>query len=152
VEQMAADFPGAFSGYNLSVVESHQATKADTSGTAKAVSDSLAVLAGQSWRHEEITRVREEDQQIAGGGPNHSGVSPVPAEALLGHAFHTYSLQSDDGAVEFQLRHNVCGRSTYAEGAVDAAGFIAQQIDSGAEKKVFTMVDVLRSGAMVSAA
>lgn len=35
LEGMAAKFPGAFEGYTLTVQESHQATKADTSGTAK---------------------------------------------------------------------------------------------------------------------
>jgi 4-hydroxy-tetrahydrodipicolinate reductase len=37
IEFLSKEFPGAFSGYTLSVVESHQKTKADTSGTAKAV-------------------------------------------------------------------------------------------------------------------
>ena len=37
VEMMADRFPGCFKGYTLNVVESHQRTKADTSGTAKAV-------------------------------------------------------------------------------------------------------------------
>ena len=37
IEFLAKEFPTAFSGYKLSVVESHQKTKADTSGTAKAV-------------------------------------------------------------------------------------------------------------------
>lgn len=41
---MADQFPGAFSGYNLSVVESHQRNKADTSGTAKAVVQSFAQM------------------------------------------------------------------------------------------------------------
>ena len=44
MEMMAQEFPGAFSGYNLSVTESHQRTKADTSGTAKAVVGSLQRL------------------------------------------------------------------------------------------------------------
>jgi 4-hydroxy-tetrahydrodipicolinate reductase len=35
LEGMAAKFPGAFEGYKLTVRESHQSTKADTSGTAK---------------------------------------------------------------------------------------------------------------------
>lgn len=34
LELMAAQFPGCLSGYTLRVVESHQATKADASGTA----------------------------------------------------------------------------------------------------------------------
>lgn len=45
LERMADEFPGSFSGYTLSVDESHQSTKADTSGTAKAISDSLATCA-----------------------------------------------------------------------------------------------------------
>ncbi|KAJ0099389.1 hypothetical protein Patl1_20985 [Pistacia atlantica] len=35
MEIMAEQFPGAFSGYSLQVLESHQTTKVDTSGTAK---------------------------------------------------------------------------------------------------------------------
>lgn len=41
MELMAEKFPGCFSGYKLHVVESHQRTKADTSGTAKAVVQSF---------------------------------------------------------------------------------------------------------------
>ncbi|KAL4602824.1 hypothetical protein ACB092_10G082100 [Castanea dentata] len=37
MEIMAEQFPGAFSGYSLQVMESHQSSKVDTSGTAKAV-------------------------------------------------------------------------------------------------------------------
>ena len=44
MEMMANEFPGAFSGYDLAVTESHQRTKADTSGTAKAVVGSLQRL------------------------------------------------------------------------------------------------------------
>ena len=75
-------------------------------------------------------------------------MSPVPEAALSGHAFHTYSLVSGDKAVEFQIRHNVLGRSTYAEGTVDAVVFLARQIVAKAEKRVYDMVDVLRAGAM----
>jgi len=109
---MAADFPGSFEGYTLSVVESHQSTKADTSGTAKAVASSLAALTNEQARYTEpydaIERVRDESSQLAGGGTSHKGVSPVPEDALRGHAFHTYSLTAADGNVEFQIRHNVC--------------------------------------------
>ncbi|CAA2995801.1 4-hydroxy-tetrahydrodipicolinate reductase 1, chloroplastic-like [Olea europaea subsp. europaea] len=37
MEIMAEQFPGAFSGYHLQVMESHQASKLDVSGTAKAI-------------------------------------------------------------------------------------------------------------------
>ncbi len=38
LKYMSDRFPGAFSGYSLSVTESHQSSKVDTSGTAKAIS------------------------------------------------------------------------------------------------------------------
>ena len=44
---MARDFPGAFAGYKLEVTESHQKTKADTSGTAKA-------MAPRFWEHAQL--------------------------------------------------------------------------------------------------
>ena len=66
----------------------------------------------ESMRDDE-TAVRA--AQLAGGGPGHGGVSPVPEAALDGHAYHTYAMTSADGQVEFQVRHNVNGRSTYAE-------------------------------------
>ena len=150
LEVMAKDFPGSFDGYKLSVVESHQSTKADTSGTAKAVSTSLAALSNEPEFTKDdfvnIVRVRDVDEQIAGGGMTHTGVSPVPEDALKGHAFHTYALTSGDGQVEFQFRHNVCGRSTYAEGSVDAAVFLAGRVKAATEQRVYDMVDVLKMG------
>ncbi len=41
MELMADNFPGVFSGYTMDVVESHQSSKADTSGTARAVVQSF---------------------------------------------------------------------------------------------------------------
>ena len=88
------------------------------------------------------------EDQLAGGGPSHTGVSPVAEHALGGHAFHTYSLVSGDGNVEFQFRHNVQGRATYAEGTMDAAVFLASKAATASEQRVFSMIDVLRAGAM----
>ena len=182
LEQMAEQFPGSFEGYTLRVVESHQSSKADTSGTAKAVSASLATLTGLCgawadgrghspsttssptlrltprprpppgesavWSDDRIERVRERDLQLAGGGTSHEGVSPVPEAAIDGHAFHTYALTSADGNVQFQFRHNVAGRSTYAEGTIDAAVFLAKRVASADSQRIYDMVDVLKSGAM----
>lgn len=163
--RMAADFPGAFEGYTLSVTESHQKAKADTSGTAKAITRSLAALAAVPyadgdgagadgvglWGDARIERVREEDAQLAGAPLAEGGygrLSPVPATALGGHAYHTYSLVAPDGSVEFQWRHNVNGRRVYAEGTADAALFLAGRAAECAEQRLYTMVDLLRSGAM----
>lgn len=72
----------------------------------------------------------------------------VPESFLDGHAFHTYCLRSADDTVSFQFQHNVCGRQIYAEGTVDAALFLAQQIAKHSEQRIFSMTDVLKAGAM----
>eukprot|EP00927_Polykrikos_kofoidii_P074998 TRINITY_DN71051_c0_g1_i1.p1 TRINITY_DN71051_c0_g1~~TRINITY_DN71051_c0_g1_i1.p1 ORF type:complete len:301 (-),score=70.24 TRINITY_DN71051_c0_g1_i1:149-1051(-) len=136
--RMAQDFPGAFSGYSLAITESHQKTKADTSGTAKAMVASFEKL-GLDFKVDQIAKIREEDKQMAFG---------VPQSALSGHAFHTYALTSGDGSVGFEFKHNVCGRRTYAEGVMDAVLFLAKKRSEKNEQRVFNMIDVLEAGAM----
>jgi len=138
MERMAKDFPGAFSGYKLEVTESHQKTKADTSGTAKAMVGSFQQL-GLDFDVENIKKLRDDESQRNFG---------VPAEYSDGHAFHTYTLTSGDGSVQFQFQHNVCGRRTYAEGVVDACRFLAAKRAAGESQKIYNMVDVLSAGAM----
>lgn len=70
MDYMAKTFPGAFSGYKLRVVESHQATKKDTSGTAKAVVASFVEM-GIPFDVSQIELVREPKEQVGtawGGG------------------------------------------------------------------------------------
>eukprot|EP00899_Mesostigma_viride_P024536 jgi/Mesvir1/5267/Mv15380-RA.1 len=138
MENLGREFPGSFSGYKLRVVESHQATKVDTSGTAKAVVASLQKL-GLDFDMEQIEMVRTEKEQLALG---------VPKEALNGHAFHTYYLTSPDGSVDIRFTHNVVGRDVYAEGAVDACVFLKDKIQKKDPKKLYDMFDILRSGMM----
>ena len=138
IDYLAQNFPTAFDGYQLSVVESHQKTKADTSGTAKAIVASFQSM-GLPFGENDIEMVRDESSQL--------GRMQVPAEYLNGHAFHTYSLDSADKTVHFEFRHNVCGRQVYAEGTVDAVVFLAARIAAG-EGRLYNMMDVLRSGAM----
>lgn len=139
MENMAQNFPGAFTGYTLEIIESHQRNKADTSGTAKAIAESFQQL-GLQFDVNQIQKVRvPSDQQDKMG---------VPREYLDGHAFHTYRLKSPDGTVGFEFQHNVCGRTIYAEGTVDAALFLHNMIEQKSEKTVFNMVDVLSAGSM----
>lgn len=138
IDFLSKEFPTAFSGYTLSVTESHQKTKADTSGTAKAVVADFAKM-GLDCSEEKIVKVRTEAEQME--------KMHVPEEYLGGHAFHTYALDSADGTVHFEFQHNVCGRKIYAEGTVDAVCFLAEQIRNGSAKP-FNMMDVLRSGKM----
>ena len=118
----------------MDIVESHQSTKADTSGTAKAMVASFNKLGVQPFNVEDINMVRKPDEQEKFG---------VPAEYLNGHAWHTYTLTSPDGSVQFQFKHNVCGRRTYSEGVVDAVFFLSEKVLSGSKKRLFNMIDVL---------
>ena len=138
IEWLSETFPTAFDGYKLSIVESHQKTKADTSGTAKAVAKSFENM-GLEFDESRIVKIRDDRESMER--------MRVPAEYLSGHAFHTYSLDSADGTVHFEFRHNVCGRKIYAEGSVDAVNFLAGEIAKG-NSRPFDMMDVLRSGKM----
>lgn len=138
MERMATDFPGAFSGYTLDIMESHQKTKVDTSGTARDMVSSFQKL-GLDFELEQISKIRDDAKAVEFG---------VPASAVGGHGFHTYTLRSSDSSVEFQIKHNVCGRRTYGEGVVDAVVFLAAQRAAGSKKKLFSMIDVLESGVM----
>lgn len=141
MEMMASEFPRAFEGYKMTVTESHQATKADTSGTAKSVVASFQKL-GLDFDVHQIDKVRDPQRATAEMG--------VPEEfTSAGHAFHTYHLTSPDGSVAFEFQHNVCGRRVYAAGTVDAVQFLDQQRQADSEKRVFNMVDILRSGSML---
>ncbi len=140
LETMKDSFPGIYKDYTLTVVESHQKTKADTSGTAKAIVETFNGMGIKPFSVDSIELVRVEEEQV--------GRMEVPEEYLTGHAFHTYRLTSPDGTMAFEYRHNLCGRTVYAEGSVDAVQFLASQIESGSEKKLFNMIDILKSGAM----
>ncbi|CAA3013359.1 4-hydroxy-tetrahydrodipicolinate reductase 1, chloroplastic-like [Olea europaea subsp. europaea] len=120
MEIMAEQFPGAFFGYHLQVMESHQASKLDVSGTAKAVISCFQKL-GVSFEIDQVQLIRDPKLQIEMVG--------VPEEHISGHAFHMYHLTSPDGTVSFEFQHNVCGRSIYAEGTVDAILFLAKKVN-----------------------
>lgn len=64
IQQTAERFPNAFSGYNLKVSESHQSTKADTSGTAKAIVQYLSQLNGEKFGIEDIKKIRVPEEQV----------------------------------------------------------------------------------------
>ncbi len=63
LQYAAREFPGAFAGYKLDVVESHQSTKVDTSGTAKDIVTSFNKL-GMPCEERDIRMVREASQQM----------------------------------------------------------------------------------------
>ncbi len=114
MEYAAENFPNAFKGYSLEVTESHQSTKADTSGTAKAVIDSFNKL-GVPFTVEQIDKKRSKTDYEALG---------IQSEYWDGHGWHTYTLRKPDDSVFFQFTHNVNGREVYVSGTLEAIRFL----------------------------
>mmetsp|Transcript_26866 Transcript_26866/g.73873 ORF Transcript_26866/g.73873 Transcript_26866/m.73873 type:complete len:343 (-) Transcript_26866:2454-3482(-) len=139
LEDLARKFPGSFASYKIACRESHQKTKADTSGTAKAVIDSLTELSDDKFTYDDIEMIRDDQGALAFG---------VPEDAMNGHAFHRYTLTSADGTTQFALEHNVAGRTIYAEGTADAVKFLAGRLREESEGKVYSMIDVLEAGGL----
>jgi len=131
----ADNFPEAFKDYSLEIVESHQNGKADTSGTAKAMVGYFNAL-GIPFNVNQIRMIREPQQQTTMG---------IPAEALTGHGWHTYTLKSRDESVLFRFTHNVNGREVYAKGTLDAIRYLSGKIAAGEKGRVYSMMDVLKS-------
>jgi len=132
----AADtFPDLFNGYTMTIRESHQKGKADTSGTAKAIVGSFSKL-GIDCSADDIEQERDPEKQVKEWG--------IPEEHLSGHGWHTYTLTSDDKTVRFQFTHNVNGRKIYVHGTLDAVMFLHKRIQEGAHGKVFSMIDVIK--------
>jgi 4-hydroxy-tetrahydrodipicolinate reductase len=131
----AETFPDLFKGYSLEIRESHQKGKADTSGTAKAMVGYFNKL-GVSFSEDQIFKMRDPDAQKSQWG--------IPDRYLAGHAWHTYTLFSEDQTVRFQFSHNVNGRQVYASGTIDALLFLSAKVKTGVKGKMFTMIDVLK--------
>lgn len=131
----AETFPDLFKGYRLSVVESHQQGKADTSGTAKAMVGYFNRL-GVAFSEDRIEKERDPSVQRSRWG--------IPPQYLDGHGWHTYTLVSADGTVRFEFTHNVNGRDVYAQGTIDALLFLHRKIAQGVKGRMFTMIDVLK--------
>jgi 4-hydroxy-tetrahydrodipicolinate reductase len=135
MEYAAATFPNLFKGYSLGIKESHQEGKADTSGTAKAMVGYFNRL-GLSYSADDITRIREPQVQKNQWG--------IPEKYLSGHAWHTYTLVSEDQTVRFEFTHNVNGREVYVLGTADALLYLAEKVQAGAAGRMYTMIDVLK--------
>ncbi len=135
MEFAADNFQDLFRGYSLSVRESHQKGKADTSGTAVAMVKYFNGM-GVPFSVDRIQKERDPETQEKSWG--------VPREHLPGHAWHTYTLVSEDGTVKFEFTHNVNGRAIYAKGTMDAVCFLQKKIEEGVTGKAFTMIEVMK--------
>jgi 4-hydroxy-tetrahydrodipicolinate reductase len=138
MEFAASNFPGAFEGFNLRIKESHQKTKVDTSGTAKAMVLYFNKL-GIPFSVDQIEKKRTEEDYKAMG---------IPAEHWAGHGWHAYSLDKEfDDSVFLKFTHNINGRQVYADGALSATRFLfGVEVRSLSHGHVYSMIDVLIAG------
>ncbi len=137
MDYAAKTFPDLFKGYSLTVKESHQQAKADTSGTAKAMVGYFKDL-GMDFEVDQIRRERDPQTQ--------EREWKIPKEHLDGHAWHTYTLTSPDQTVCFEFTHNINGRQIYVDGTFDAVIFLRKALAAGtAGSRMFTMMDVLNT-------
>lgn len=136
MEHAANTFPGIFKGYTMTVRESHQAGKADISGTAKAMVAYFNRM-GVDFSADAIAMERDPAVQRDQWG--------IPEAYLSGHGWHTYRLTSPDRTVVFEFQHNVNGREIYAEGTMDAVCYLDRKLKSGTVGQVYSMIDVLKA-------
>ena len=135
MEYASKTFPDLFKGYSLSIKESHQKGKTDTSGTAKAMTGYFNAL-GIPYSESDIVKERNPEAQ--------KNVWGIPKKYLTGHGWHAYSLVSNDKTVRFEFTHNVNGRDVYVQGTLDAVSYLYKKVEEGIAGKVFTMIDVLK--------
>jgi len=129
---LAKRFPNALAGVDATLRESHQSTKRDSSGTAKALETSLAELGARPAR---IESIRDPEAQRALG---------IPAGHLAGHGWHWLELSGGGATLRFATQVN--GRRAYADGALLAAEFLSARRARGARGEVYSMEAVLAAG------
>ena len=135
IEYAAENFPDCFKNYKLTIRESHQSAKLDTSGTARAMIGFFNKL-GMKYCEDEIIKHRKPNEQIELG---------VPEEHLNGHGWHTYTFSSADESIYIEITHNVNGRDIYAKGTVDSIYYLDAKIKNGVKGAIFQMIDVLKN-------
>ncbi len=135
MEWCANTFPDIFKDFTLEIRESHQKGKADTSGTAKAMVTYFNKF-GIPFSEDKIVKERDPEKQKTEWG--------IPEAYIGGHAWHTYTLTSEDKTVNFSFTHNINGRDVYSRGTLDAIVYLQKKIDEQPGGKVFTMIDVLK--------
>ena len=131
----ADNFPDLFKGFSLTIKESHQKGKADTSGTAKAQVSYFNRL-GIPFVDEDIEKERDPEIQ--------KNTWHIPEAYLDAHGWHTYTLISKDKNVKFEFTHNVNGRMVYVEGTLDAVFYLKKKLNLGVKGEIFSMIDVLK--------
>lgn len=129
IQELLETSPGIFSGWHMTITESHQAAKKDVSGTARAFQLQLeklgAVMDG------EIESIRDPRHQ------RHLGI-----QNLDGHGYHWITLTSPMGATR-RFDTAIEGRQPYIDGTLMAINFLSRKMRQGSQGEIFTMSDVI---------
>ncbi len=115
-----------FAGYDIRVLESHQASKKSAPGTAISLARALNVPT------EEIVSVRDPLAQEQLG---------IPAHHHARHAYHHITIT--DGAVELVLETKVLGQTPYAAGL---AGIVDAVRARNLEPRTYDVLELIHNG------
>ena len=116
-----------FRDCNISVTESHQASKTSVPGTAVDIGQSLGVPA------HDIRSVRDPAEQ--------RDTLQIPGDQLGRHAFHR--IRIEDGACSLQFESRVYGASPYADGVSRIVDAVRQR---NLERRRYSIVEFIRNG------
>ncbi|MBY4870279.1 dihydrodipicolinate reductase [Burkholderia sp. Bp9017] len=116
-----------FRDCNISVTESHQASKTSVPGTAVDIGRSLGVPA------QDIRSVRDLAEQ--------RDALQIPDDQLGRHAFHR--IRIEDGACSLQFESRVYGASPYADGVSRIVDAVRQR---DLERRRYSIVEFIRNG------
>ena len=136
----AENFSGSFADMSeLSLLESHQAAKEDTSGTMKQMIGHLSALTGKKLTIDDITKIRDKKAQRK--------LLEVPEKWLGQHAYHFFAFNDPYGQDSERLEFRRHGGKTYVEGTMTALDFLIDVIENKKEARRYEMIDVLRKSA-----
>jgi dihydrodipicolinate reductase len=116
-----------FRGYQVELLESHQASKSSVPGTAVAMAESLGLAPGA------IRSVRDPQVQ--------QGELGIAAADLPRHAFHR--IRIDDGVCQVQLETRVQGDAPYAAGVSRIVEAVAGH---ALESRLYPVMELVHAG------
>jgi hypothetical protein len=124
---MLSNSGALFKDYQITVEESHQATKGSVPGTAVDIAHSLGIPAGGIVSCRDA---RDQEQRLG-----------IPAAFLTAHAFHRITIEDGDSSIVFETR--VLGHQPYVDGIVA----IVRAVENNAlESRKYAVIDFVRSG------
>lgn len=120
-------YGGFFANNEISITESHQASKTSAPGTAYSFADSLR------FPHHKVKSIRDPEVQ--------ANIIGIPKEYLDKHAYHKIVIK--DGTDEVTLETKVLGHNTYAQGVQK---IIEAVLKNTFEPRRYSVIDLIEKG------